>query len=165
MPKIPVYRFGKNAVILAAAIAATAIAADGTVTKPATADFKVFCLPSSVEIGVSNSTVPIENFCTGGQTVNVRDGGQEGTMTIGESTWSEGDPVLDVFEAAAFADTPEGGWVYISVAPLGVGVGKPVYDLIIDVRAWTMTIPSKGVITVGHELAVLEGPIPGTQAA
>lgn len=165
MPKIPVYRFGKNAVIRAAPLAPGDVAADGTVTKPLAATFKVFCLPNSVEIGVSNSTVSIENFCTGGQTVNVRDGGQEGTMTIGESNWTEGDEVLGYFEDAAFADTPTGGWIYIEVAPLGVGAGKPVYDLIIDVRGWTMSIPSKGVITVTHDLAVLEGPIPGTQAA
>ncbi|MFB9990457.1 hypothetical protein ACFFLM_00425 [Deinococcus oregonensis] len=40
-------------------------------------------------------------------------------------------------------------------------MSKPVYDLVVDVKKWELSILSKGVITVSHDLSVLEGPIPG----
>ncbi|WP_295818020.1 hypothetical protein [uncultured Deinococcus sp.] len=163
MPQAPKYRFGKNALIRVAAIAT--IAADGTVTKPATAAFKVLCLAKDTTFGLENGTVDIENFCTGGRTVSVRDGTQSGTMELGETTWAEDDDVLSLMEDAAFSEDEQGGWLYVEILPLGAGTGKPVFDLIIDVNTWSMSIPSKGVITVEHGLTVIEGPIRGTVAA
>lgn len=159
MAKVAKFRFGKNAVIRVAPI--TVVAADGTVTKPATDTFKQLCLAKSVKIGLENGKVDIENFCTGGNTVSVRDGTQKGSMDLGESTWVEDDPALKIMEDASFAKTEIGGWVYVEVQPLGAGAGKPVYDLIIDVQKWELDIPSKGVITASHDIDVLEGPIKG----
>ena len=52
------------------------------------------------------------------------------------------------------------------VLPLGIGAGKPVFDLIIDVLEWDLEMPSKGAITVKHQnISVLEGPTEGVQAA
>lgn len=159
----PKFRFGKNAILRAAPV--TAFAADGSATKPAAASFKVLCLHQEVTIGLENGTIDIENFCTGGRTVSVRDGTKTGSMDLGETTWVEDDPVVKMMEDAAFSETETGGNVWIEVLPLGVGAGKPAYDLLIDVLAWELGIPSKGVITVTHELTVLEGPDRGTQAA
>lgn len=163
MPKVTKYRFGKNAIVRVAAI--TAVAADGTVTKPQASAFQVLCLANNVTFGLENGTVDVENFCTGGATVSVRDGTQTGSMSLGESTWVEDDASLDIMKDAAFSKTEQGGWVFVEILPLGAGAGKPVFDLIIDVRRWEMTIPSKGVITVTHELNVLEGPTEGELSA
>ncbi|WP_394649569.1 hypothetical protein [uncultured Deinococcus sp.] len=159
----PKYRFGKNTVLTAAPV--IAFAADGSATKPGAAAFKVLCLHQEVSVGLENGTMDIENFCTGGRTVSVRDGTQSGTMDLGNTTWVEDDDVLKMFEDAAFSKTETGGYVWIQVCPLGIGSGKPVYDLLIDVRTWKITSPAKGAITVEHDLSVLEGPTRGTQAA
>ena len=123
------------------------------------------CLEIKFALGRWNGTVDVENFCTGGATVSVRDGTQTGSMSLGESTWVEGEASLEVMKDAAFNTSEQGGWVYVEILPLGAGAGKPVFDLIIDVRRWEMTIPSKGVITVTHELNVLEGPTEGELSA
>ncbi len=159
----PKFRFGKNAILRVAAV--TAFAANGSATKPLAANFKLLCLAAEVTIGIENTTIDIENFCTNGRTISVRDGGRDGTMSLGNTTWVEDDAAVVIMQAAAFADSETGGLVFVEVLPLGAGVGKPVFDLVIDVRTWELTIPSKGVITVAHELSVQEGPIPGVLAA
>ncbi|UQN10367.1 hypothetical protein [Deinococcus sp. QL22] len=154
----PKFRFGKNAIIRVAPV--TAFTGE-LATKPATAAFKLLCLASEVTIGIENTTIDIENFCTGGRTISVRDGGRDGTMSLGETTWVEDDPAVVIMQTAAFAETETGGLVYVEVLPLGAGAGKPVFDLVVDVRTWELTVPSKGVITATHELSVQEGPLPG----
>lgn len=166
MPTKPKYRFGKNAVVRIAAIPVGSIAADGTVTKPAAGDFKVFCLHNNVSIGIANATFDLENFCTGGKTIKVRDGTKDGRMTIADAQWVENDDALEILKDAVFSNTETGGWVYVEVLPLGIGAGKPVFDLIIDVLEWDLEMPSKGAITVKHQnISVLEGPTEGVQPA
>ncbi len=93
-PAIPAFRFGKNAVVKVAA----ATPADGT--KPAAADaFKVLCLTNEVTIGLSNGTITLENFCTGGADVEVPDGTTTGKVELGDATWTEADPALILLEA------------------------------------------------------------------
>lgn len=164
MPVKAKYRFGKNAVVRIAPIPAGSIAADGTVSKPAPGDFEVLCLPNSVSIGLQNGSIDLENFCTGGKTIKVRDGTQNGTFEISESNWIEDDAALEILEDAVQSTAETGGWVYVEVLPLGIGSGKPSYDLIVDVMEWSMTIPSKGFITVQTQnISVLEGPLKGVQ--
>jgi chorismate synthase len=159
----PKFRFGKNAIIRTAPV--VAFATSGEATKPSASAFKLLCLAQDATIGIENTTIDIENFCTGGRTISVRDGGKNGTMSLGNTTWVEDDEAVLMMQEAAFAEDETGGLVYVEVLPLGAGVGKPVFDLVIDVRTWELSIPSKGVITVAHELSVLEGPIPGTLSA
>lgn len=159
----PKYRFGKNTVVRAAKV--IAFAADGTATKPDAGTFKVLCLHQEVTIGLENGKVDLENFCTGGRTVSVRDGTKTGSMDLGNTTWVEDDDVLQMMEDAAFTEVEGDSLIWVEVAPLGLGVGKPVYDLVIDVDSWELSNPSKGVITVAHELSVTEGPMRGVQAA
>lgn len=160
----PKYRFGKNAILRVAAV--IAFGADGSATKPAANSFKVLCAHKQVTVGLENGTVDIENFCTGGRTISVRDGTQSGTLSLGDDiTWVEDDDVLKILEDAAFAATETGGIVWIEVLPLGVGATKRVFDLVVDVKTWEIDIPVKGVVTVSHELTVLEGPLRGVQPA
>ncbi|MBZ9753006.1 hypothetical protein K7W42_19390 [Deinococcus sp. HMF7604] len=165
MPTKAKYRFGKNSVVRVAPIPSGSIAADGTVTKPVTGNFKVLCLHNSVSVGLENGTIDLENFCTGGKTVSVRDGTQQGSLEIANVTWVEDDLAVKILEDAAFSGSETGGWVYFEVQPLGSGTGKPIYDLIVDVLSWRLTTPAKGTITVEHQnLSVLEGPTRGVQA-
>ncbi|MFB9990456.1 hypothetical protein ACFFLM_00420 [Deinococcus oregonensis] len=112
---IPKFRFGKNFIIRVAAV--TTLAADGSATKPEAANFKLFCLPKDAKIGIENTTVDIENFCTGGRTISVRDGGKNGSMDLGETTWVEDDAAVVILQDAAFAETEAGGYVYFEVLP------------------------------------------------
>jgi len=160
-PAIPAFRFGKNAVVKVAA----ATPADGT--KPAAADaFKVLCLTNEVTIGLSNGTITLENFCTGGADVEVPDGTTTGKVELGDATWTEADPALILLEAAAFNSTGAqySGYVWFEVMPLGAGTTKPVYDILVFVKEWSMKTPSKGVITVQHALLAQGAPNKGVQA-
>ncbi|MGY2892478.1 hypothetical protein [Deinococcus sp. UYEF24] len=160
----PKFRFGNRTIIRVAAI--IAFASDGTATKPVAGTFQTLCRGNSIEVGLENGTMDIENFCTNGRTVSVRDGTQTGTLGgFDAMTWTEDDPALMAMEAAAFSTVENGGAMWVQVMPLGMGVGKPVYDIQIDVRKWTLKAPSKGVVTVDHEVYVQEGPAKGLQAA
>jgi len=159
----PKFRFGVKTITRVAPI--IAYASDGTPTKPAAGTFQTLCRGNSIEVGLENGTVDIENFCTGGRTISVRDGSKNGTLGgFDGMTWTEDDPALMLMEAAVFDTTETGGNVWVQVMPLGVGTGKPVYDLQIDVRKWVLKAPSKGVITVDHEVYVQQGPDKGIQA-
>lgn len=153
------YRFGKNAVVRVAPGMA-----DGT--KPLAASFKVLCLVKDVSIGLTNGKISLENFCTGGNTIDIPDGTSMGSMTIGTANWTEGDLSLMIMEAAAqnTLGTDTGNDVWAEVCPLGIGTGKPLYDLPIWVEKWDLKIPDKGVITVDYGVSVYGKPQPGTQA-
>ena len=161
-PKKPAgttYRFGKNAVLRVAPGMA-----DGS--KPLAASFKVLCLVKDVSIALTNGKISLENFCTGGNTIDIPDGTSMGEMTIGEANWTEADPALLLMEAAAqnTAGTETGNDVWFEVCPLGIGTTKPVYDVPAWVEKWELKMPDKGVITVNHTINVYGKPQPGVQA-
>lgn len=159
------FRFGKNAVILAAAITSSMVSASGQITKPGPNAFTQFCLPREVTIGSEAGTTDIESFCTQGQTISVRDGSTKGTLNLGEVLWVEDDPVLQMLDAAYEAEDEVETQVFMSVLPLGAGVGKPVFDFVVQVNKWELKIPSKGLITATYDFAVLEGPNRGIQGS
>jgi hypothetical protein len=157
------FRFGKKTILRVAPI--IAFAADGTPTKPAAASFVVLCQHNEVKVGLQNGKFDLENFCTGGRTISVRDGTQTGTLDFGNLTWVEDDPAVKMMEDAAFSTTETGGNVWVEVLPLGAGVGKPFFTLIIDVEEWELTSPSKGAITAAHKVTVIDGPQRGALPA
>lgn len=165
----PQFRFGRNAIVRIAPV--TPVDASGNATKPDAAAFQVLCAHNELTFGFEHTTMDIENFCTNGKTVAVRDGGMDATLEFGDITWVETDAAITIMKNAAFngvtdAPTETGGMVWVEILPLGTGLSKPVFDLVIDVLSWEMTIPAKGAITVAHNtITVLEGPDEGTTPA
>lgn len=159
------FTFGKNAVIRIAAITAALVSGSGTITKPDPEAFLEFCLPKEVTIGSEAGTTDIESFCTKGQTISVRDGSTKGTLGLGEILWVDGDPVLDILDAAYDAEEEVETQIFVEVLPTGVGEGKLSFDFVAQVNKWEMTIPAKGLVTSTYDFAVLEGPIRGRQGS
>ena len=158
---IPDFRFGKNAV----AKVTPADPATGARVTTANAS-KVFCLTNKITIGLSNGTITIENFCTGGSDTEVPDGSQTGKLEFGDTQWTENDPALGIMETAARNETQAtyGGMVWFDIYPLGMATGKPMYSIQAFVKEWNMDIPSKGTITVSHAVTAQTIPVKGTAA-
>ncbi|KQR40746.1 hypothetical protein [Deinococcus sp. Leaf326] len=145
-PKKAEFRFGKNARI--------EVAPYGTGTEPTTPTaWKLFCLTSSVSVGLDKGTVSIDTFCTEGS-VDVPDGSSKGSLEFGETTWTEKDEAIKLLEDAAFDDTEDGGKAFYRIYPLGKGVGKPVYRGVMSVMNWKLDTPSTGVIKVTNGVTV-----------
>lgn len=150
-------RFGKNARIEIAPYT------DGT--EPGAGAYLHFCMTDSVAIGGEKGTETINNFCTGGNDVDVLDGSEKGSVEFGDSSWTEDDPALAIFKAANKNKTENGSKVHYRVYPIGKGEGKPVYRGIFQVQNWKLTIPSKGTIKIANGVTALGVPEEGTQAA
>ena len=109
------FRFGKNARIEIAPYT------DGT--EPAAGDFINFCLTNQVEVGLTNGTITIDTFCSGGE-VEVPDGSQTGELTFGDTTWTEDDDALQLLEDAAFSKVENGTKVHYRIYTAGQGAGQ-----------------------------------------
>jgi len=150
------FRFGKNARIEIAPYT------DGT--EPAAGAFINFCLTNQVEVGLTNGTITIDTFCTGGE-IEVPDGSQTGELTFGDTTWTEDDDALKLLEDAAFSKVENGSKVHYRIYPLGKAVGKPVWRGILNATGVKLTIPSKGVIKMAVTPKAQGAPERGTVGA
>lgn len=160
-PQVPTFRFGRNAVTeITPADPATGAK---VITTGAS---KLLCLANKVTIGLSNGTITIENFCTGGQDIEVPDGSKTGKLEFGDTQWTEADASLAIMEAAARNEEnePYGGYVYVDVYPIGKGTGKLMYTILAFVKEWTLDMPSKGTVTVTHAVTAQGIPEKGVQA-
>lgn len=147
----PNIRFGKNARMYIALD-------DGSGVEPADAAFVYFCATSQIEIGGKKGTETVNNFCTGGNDVNVNDGSETYTLTTGDATWAENDAAINLLETAYNTDAR----VHYRIYPLGKGAGQPAYRGTLDVNEWKLTIPSKGLIKMTNGLNPLGKPEKGT---
>lgn len=151
----PNVRFGKNARMYIALD-------DGSGTEPAfntqNGTWAYFCATSQLEIGGQKGSETVNNFCTGGNDVQVNDGSETNTITTGDATWAENDRAIQMLETAYETDTR----VWYRIYPLGLGNGKPVYRGLLEVKEWKLTIPSKGLIKMTNGLNPLGKPEKGT---
>lgn len=153
----PDIRYGKNARLELAPW-------NGGVEPPAD-QFVFFCATDQVEIGSEKGKETINNFCTGGNDVEIGDGSEKPTLTTGDAFWTEKDKAMLILKAAYNAPDEENARVWYRFYPLGKGAGKPVFRGILDVSSWKMTAPSKGLIKMAHGLNVLGKPEEGTVGA
>ncbi|WP_339096190.1 hypothetical protein WDJ50_02555 [Deinococcus sp. VB142] len=149
----PNIRFGKNARMYIALD-------DGSGTEPAfsTESWAYFCATDQLEIGGKKGTETVNNFCTGGNDVEVNDGSETNTLTTGDGTWAENDKAILMLERAYETEAR----VWYRIYPLGLGDGKPVFRGLLDVNEWKLTIPSKGLIKMSNGLNPLGKPERGT---
>ncbi|WP_278913216.1 hypothetical protein [Deinococcus wulumuqiensis] len=151
----PNVRFGRNARMYVALD-------DGSGQEPAfntqNGTWAYFCATSQLEIGGQKGSETVNNFCTGGNDVDVNDGSETNTLTTGDATWAEDDSAITMLERAYETDAR----VWYRIYPLGLGDGKPVYRGLLEVKEWKLTIPSKGLIKMTNGLTPLGKPEKGT---
>lgn len=110
---------------------------------PAAAAYKELCLASEVTVGFENRTISFQNFCTGGDDLEIPVG-STGSVDLSEMQWIEDDEALMIMETAARTPAP----IAYEYLPAGAGTGKPVYRGIIDVNSWKVKSASDGTVTV-----------------
>lgn len=110
---------------------------------PAAAAYKELCLASEVTVGFENRTISFQNFCTGGDEIEIPVG-STGSVDLSEMQWIEDDEALLIMETAARDLAP----IAYEYLPAGAGTGKTVYRGIMDVKSWKVKSASDGTVTV-----------------
>lgn len=161
MPELtqkPNVRFGRNARMYIAPYAAGG-------AEPAFDQYTYFCATDQIEIGGQKGSETVNNFCTGGNDVELSDGSETPSLSTGDAFWTENDRALQILEAAYDNNDPETNYVWYRIYPLGLGKGKPVYRGLLQVNEWKLTIPSKGFIKMSNGLNPTGKPEKGTAGA
>ena len=121
---------------------------------PLAANRRVLCETNSIKIGFGSKSITFENFCTGGDDVEVPTG-KTPRLEIGDAQWTDDSLSLQDMEKAAREDVEAWYFYY----PKGLAGNKGYYGKL-NVSEWDMTSASAGLTTVQHQLKPVGLPTP-----